>query len=119
MESLDLAYEEILKYTTINRFATKVNLGYGYSFDLDSMQLCQKQQVISLFPKQKKILFHLIKNREKLLSYDDLCILISDSHEQITTKNSLKNLILDLRKKISVDLIANIHSQGYKISLEK
>lgn len=116
-ESLDLAIDEISRYEIKNRISFRQKINNIYSFDMRNCYLYDNNSIIDITPKQKKILHHLIINKNRVCTYDDLSIAISEYYEDITSKNSLKTLIGNLRKKLTINFIENIHSTGYRINL--
>lgn len=117
IKSLNLAVDEILRYEIINKINSRQKINNIYSFDMKNYHLYDNNSIIDITPKQKKILLHLIINKNRICTYDDLSIAISEYYEEITSKNSLKTLIGSLRKKLTVNFIENIHSTGYRICL--
>lgn len=87
-----------------------------YKWDFKNLTLLYQNSEISLTPNEKKILNFLLQEMGNTKTYDEIIQNISNGFN-ITTKESLKTIITNLRKKIEIDLIINVYAQGYKISI--
>ncbi|RWS50131.1 DNA-binding response regulator [Arcobacter venerupis] len=110
--------EEVLEH--INKIAPKlnkqkkVNLKDEYIFDNNSMSLYKKTILITLTKREKEFFHLLIKNKNNIVSSS--AIKKSLWNEEVNDER-LRTFIKRLRLKTSKDLIENISSQGYLISV--
>jgi two-component system, OmpR family, response regulator ArlR len=110
--------EEVIEH--INKIAPKlnkqkrVNLKDEYIFDNNSMSLYKKMVLITLTKREKEFFHLLIKNKNSIVS----STVIKESlwSEEVNDER-LRTFIKRLRLKTSKDLIENISSQGYLISV--
>ncbi|MDZ7817136.1 MAG: response regulator transcription factor [Aliarcobacter sp.] len=110
--------EEVIEY--INKIAPKlnkqkqVNLKDGFIFDNNSMSLYKQTVLVTLTKREKEFLHLLIKNKNNIVSN----AIIKDTlwNEEVNDER-LRTFIKRLRIKTSKDLIENISSQGYLISV--
>jgi DNA-binding response OmpR family regulator len=93
----------------------QMNLGNGIIFDTQNQEIIKENVRITLNKKERLLLNLLLKNNQKILTYEALEYHIWDD---MTTQDALKSLIKDLRKKTYKTFIKNISGLGYKIELE-
>lgn len=112
--AIEKAKDELEKYKILN--TQTIELAPNYIWDFKSYSLTYNNQELKLSPSERKILNFLLLNLDSVQTYDSIIFEISDGME-ITTKESLKTIMTNLRKKLPKNLIQNIYSTGYKISL--
>ena len=84
-------------------------------FYLPASQAIKKEdELIPLNNKERKLLNLFIKNPNKILTYEQIEYHIWDDY---VSKDALKSLIKDLRKKSSKNCIKNISKIGYKLEV--
>ena len=82
-------------------------------YDLASKSLFQEDKLITAFTNyEAKIFEYLLKNRNKVLSFDDIFYML-DSEQ--TNKKSLTSIIYKINKKLPTPMIKNIKEVGYTI----
>lgn len=85
-------------------------------YDFDSLELFEENQKVKLGKKENLLLQLFLKNRNKIISRNDLEFNIWN--EDFVSESAIKNLIGSLRKKIGKEKIINISKIGWKINLE-
>lgn len=82
-------------------------------YDLKNKQFFKDNKLIELSKKQNEILYILIKNRGKVLSFDTISDYIyEDAYKDYHT---ISSHIRDIRKKMDIELIKNVRGVGYII----
>jgi DNA-binding response OmpR family regulator len=71
---------------------------------------------IPLTPKELKLLNLFIKNKNKIVTYEEIKNQIWENSYEVT-ESAFKNLINKLRNKISKDSIVNISKIGYRLNI--
>lgn len=97
---LDLSVHE--QYTLEN--------GFIYDFKTKSMQHNNKE--IKLNHQEILVLEYLLKNRKKVVTYEEILYLISSENPSIET---LRTIIKSIRKKTYKEIVLNLSGIGYKI----
>jgi len=92
-----------------------VKLNKTDSFDLLNHTLIKSGEVVNLTESQYKLLFMLIKNQGRIVSYEEI-----ENHiwfDKSMSSDALRSLVRDVRKLIGKETIANISKYGYRIHL--
>ena len=111
LAELVLRIEQILKKF---HFTNIIKFDENYKYDLQYKQLFCNDEVIELSKKQNEILYILIKNRGRVLTFSTISDYIyEDAYKDYHT---ISSHIRDIRKKIDVELIKNVRGVGYKIN---
>ncbi len=111
--------DEVLEY--IEKIAPKLNkqkqviLKDGFIFDNNSLSLYKKDLLITLTKREKEFLHLLLKNNKSVVSSTLIKELLWNEEE--ISDERLRTFIKRLRIKTSKNLIENISSQGYLISV--
>ena len=90
------------------------DLGNNIFYLPESQAIKKQNELISLNNKERKLLNLFIKNVNKILTYEQIEYHIWDD---FVSKDALKSLIKDLRKKSSKHCIKNISKIGYKLEV--
>lgn len=114
LNAVSNAKKEFEKYKFISSNILIINDEYIWNFE--SFNLVKKGLEVNLTPSERKILNFLFSNLNKVKTYDDIILELSNEFE-MPTKKSIKTIITNLRKKIPEGLISNIYAIGYKITL--
>ena len=110
LAELELRMDAIIKNF---HFKDYIEFENGYKYDLIEKQLFKDKEIIILSKKQKEILYLLIKNTGRVLSFDTIADFIyEDSFKDIHT---ISSHIRDIRKHIDFELIKNVRGVGYII----
>lgn len=80
----------------------------------DSLARCAivNEQKIDLTQKEQQLFLLAIKNKQNILTYEEIKQALDYKEINI---NSIKNVILRLRKKLSTDIFINIKGVGYRV----
>lgn len=89
----------------------EIALGEGISYLVESQSIKKDDELISLNKKERQLLNLLIKNPNTVLTYEELEYHIWDD---AVSRDALKSLIKDLRKKTSKETVKNVSGIGYK-----
>ena len=84
-------------------------------YDSINSHIIFNNENIKLTKKERLLLELLIKNKNSVVSYKNIEVVIWYYEDKVMTTDALKNVIKSLRKKLSKDLIKNISGLGYKI----
>lgn len=111
-EALVNSLNDCIKVMT-NKLKESTNLNNEISYDLNSQTIKKNKQEVNLTKKELLLLNLLIKESPNVVSYEKIeCHIWEDSY---VSREALKSLIKDLRKKTSKEIIKNISGIGYKI----
>ncbi len=92
-----------------------INLDKNCTFDLYNQTLFTNKEEVKLRRKELSLLLLLIKNKNRYVSYEEIENYVWD--ESSMSKDALKTLIKNLKKKLPKDLILNLSGSGYKIDI--
>ena len=95
-------------------FKINTNIAYDYSNSL----ILDGENKNSLTKKENEFLNFLIKNKNKIVSYEELEYELWGKNDEIMSINSLRTLVKKLRSKLPINIIKNISKTGYKYYLE-
>ncbi len=109
------AFEKVLEKLG-DQFFDKFIIDNNLYFLQTTQSLINNDSEISLGAKERKLLILLINNIEKVITKDEIENFIWTN--SYMTDSALKNLILQLRKKIGKDKIINIPGAGWKLKLK-
>ena len=94
-------------------FKDYIEFENGYKYDLNEKQLFKEKEAIILSKKQNEILYLLIKNRGRVLSFDTIADFIYE--DAFKDMHTISSHIRDIRKHIDFELIKNVRGVGYII----
>jgi DNA-binding response OmpR family regulator len=112
INSINNALNEIKNYKIISNNLLQIDRNYLWNFE--TLELIKLGETVTLTPKERKILNYMFSHLGKVITYDDILYEVWDDYE-LPTKQTLKTMITNLRKKTPNDLIHNIYGIGYKI----
>jgi len=92
-----------------------VILEQGFTYDIKKRELFNETQ-IKLTKKETLLLHQLITNKNKILSYDNIINYVWEG--DVATTDSIRTLIMRLRKKIPKDSLETIVDFGYKFHIK-
>jgi DNA-binding response OmpR family regulator len=89
--------------------------------NFNAFEARQNDQEVKLSHKEFEILLYLYKNKNKVISRDDLLEKVWGYEEQITTR-TVDNFISRIRQKVELNpnvpkVILTVHGSGYKMVL--
>lgn len=85
------------------------------TYDIEAQTITKNGEILSLSKKERMLLNLLLKNKNKVISYEEIEYHVWDDS---VSRDALKSLVKDLRKKTSKELIKNISGMGYKLEVE-
>lgn len=91
-----------------------INLDENIKFNYSKQVIIKQEEEIALNKKERLLLNLFLKNQDRILTFEEIEYHIWDD---VVSKEALKSLIKDLRKKTSKELIKNISKIGYKIEI--
>jgi DNA-binding response OmpR family regulator len=94
-----------------------IKLDNNLSFDINSEILTLNNEEIKLRSKEQKLLKLLIKNRDQIVTFDEIFSTVWSFDETIS-ETSLRTYIKNLRKILGRDKIISIKKEGYKLVSE-
>jgi len=110
LSALNLCFEQIQREKP-----SIVHLSNVYKFDMLNHTLIKNNTIVPLTESQYKFLTILIKNRGKIVSYDEIEHYVWSN--KFMSSNALRSLVRDVRKLVGKEVISNISKYGYKIYL--
>lgn len=96
-------------------YIIKINKNLFFNV-LNKELLTIDKKKIPLTPKELKLLNLFIKNKNKIVTYEEIKNQIWENSYEVT-ESAFKNLINKLRNKISKDSIVNISKIGYRLNI--
>lgn len=109
-DALDKCASEMKNFTITSNVI--INFEEEYSYNLDLKELRKHNEIINITYKEQLFLELLVKNNNRLFTYEEILVAMYDD----ATQESLKNIVKRLRKKLPKDTIINVPTQGYKIN---
>ncbi len=112
--------DELLEY--IITIASKLDksriicLNKHFTFDNNTNNLFEDEQLINITKREKNFIYLLIKNKNTITSTDELKQKLWEN--ETVTDERVRTFIKRFRKKTSKELIKNISRQGYLISVD-
>ena len=109
-EALNLCFEHIER-----EHPSVVKINKTDSFDMLNKTLVKDEEIISLTNYQHQLLFILIKNQGRIVSYEEIEQFIW--FNKAMSSDALRSLVRDVRKVVGKETIINISRYGYRIHL--
>jgi len=91
----------------------QIQLNNGYIFDIKAQQLLLNEEPVALKNKEVKLLALFLKERNRLLSYDDIYTILWD-YDETPSQGSLRAYINKLRNLLGKETIETIKHTGYR-----
>lgn len=109
-EALNLCFEHIER-----EHPSVVKINKTDSFDMLNKTLVKGEEIIPLTNYQHQLLFILIKNQGRIVSYEEIEQFIW--FNKAMSSDALRSLVRDVRKVVGKETIINISRYGYRIHL--
>lgn len=109
-EALKLCFEHIEREKP-----SVIKINKTDSFDMLNQTLVREEKVLSLTTHQHQLLFILLKNQNRIVSYEEIEQFIW--FEKLMSSDALRSLVRDVRKLVGKETIKNISKYGYRIHL--
>lgn len=110
LAELELRIDSILKQF---HFVNIIEFENNYSYDLNTKQIYKNKEAIILSKKQNEILYILIKNKGRVISFSTISDYIYE--DEMKDFHTISSHVRDIRKKLEIDLIKNVRGVGYTI----
>ena len=110
LEELSQRVENIKRQFGLDR---EIKLTSTIALDTETHLLTTPEKQISLSLKESELLHYLYKNRQRVLSSDELLQNLWE-YEEMPSEDTIRTLIKQLRKYIGKEHIINIRGQGYR-----
>ena len=114
LAELKLRVEQVIKLHCFSSTDERIELPFGYSYDVKKMKLTLEGQNIQLAKTEMKILELLIKQRGNVVSYE---MFWEEVWGEWIDPTNIRVQVGTLRKKLKQDFIKNIRGVGYSIDL--
>jgi DNA-binding response OmpR family regulator len=115
-EKLDSFVYTLIEHIRFNsrKNESLIYIDDAYTWDKKSLELRNKDQICSLTNKEKQILSLLFNSANTAVSYEKICYELWNNE---ISKERIKTLVKQVRRKIPKNLIKNIFGYGYKIEI--
>lgn len=114
LRELDLRIENIRRLHNIS-YAQKIDISNDIYLDKDNMIINNQGLEVHIAQKESEVLEYLLKNKNKSVSIEELCINIW-SYEDSPLPSTIRTYIKNLRKVLGEEAILNIRGVGYKFN---
>ena len=84
-------------------------------FDMYNLTLVDNDNIIKLRTKELDFLYLLLKNKNRFVTYQEIENFVWK--DEVMSKDALKTLVKNLKKKMPKELIVNLTNTGYKIDI--
>ena len=92
-----------------------IPLDNNLKFDMYNLTLVQDDDILKLRTKEIDFLYLLLLNKNRYVKYQEIENFVWN--DEVMTKDALKTLVKNLKKKIPKELISNLTGTGYKIDI--
>ena len=92
-----------------------IPLDNNLKFDMYNLTLVQDDDIVKLRTKEIDFLYLLLLNKNRYVKYQEIENFVWS--DEVMTKDALKTLVKNLKKKIPKELISNLTGTGYKIDI--
>ena len=109
--ALEVAALELVDYNL------DIKLTKEYTYNPSTKTIYNTNYFTKLSKNESTLLEYLIKNKNKIVTFDNIYHYVWE--DKTPSKEALKFLVKELRKKIGKDLIKNVYGVGYILEIEK
>ena len=113
-EELELRIDNIKRLYKIN-IAKKDILSKGVVYDYDKLKIIKEDQEYTLSKKESQILEYFLKNRQRVISLEELGLNVW-AYEETPTDSTIRTYIKNFRKIINKEAIDTIKGVGYRFN---
>lgn len=92
-----------------------IKLDENLKFDMYNLTLVQDDEIVKLRTKEIDFLYLLLLNKDRYVTYSEIENFVWA--DEVMTKDALKTLVKNIKKKIPKELISNLTGTGYKIDV--
>ncbi|MEA2017808.1 MAG: response regulator transcription factor [Campylobacterota bacterium] len=96
-------------------FNTKINLSKDCIYNPCAKIVCYGDEHIKLSKNESRLLEYFIKKENQTVTFDEIYDYIWEF--EVPSKEAIKSIVKELRKKIGKDLIKNIYGTGYMLEI--
>jgi len=111
-------FEKALENACENLTTNESNIIYfseKMKFDMYNLTLVNENEIVKLRTKEIDFLYLLLKNKDRYVTYQEIENFVWN--DEVMTKDALKTLVKNIKKKIPKELISNLTGTGYKIDI--
>ena len=111
-------FEKALENACENLTTNESNIIYfseKMKFDMYNLTLINENEIVKLRTKEIDFLYLLLKNKDRYVTYQEIENFVWN--DEVMTKDALKTLVKNIKKKIPKELISNLTGTGYKIDI--
>lgn len=98
-----------------NKKSNIINLANNLVFDMYNLSLVHNNELVKLRTKEIDFLYILIKNKNRYVTYIEIENFVWQN--DVMSKDALKSLVKNLKKKLPNGLIMNLTGTGYRICI--
>ncbi len=98
-----------------NKKSNIINLANNLLFDIYNLSLVHNNELVKLRTKEIDFLYLLIKNKNRYVTYIEIENFVWQN--DVMSKDALKSLVKNLKKKLPNGLIMNLSGTGYRICI--
>ncbi|MFA9240551.1 MAG: response regulator transcription factor [Candidatus Paceibacteria bacterium] len=98
-----------------NKKSNIINLANNLVFDMYNLSLVHNNELVKLRTKEIDFLYLLIKNKNRYVTYIEIENFVWQN--DVMSKDALKSLVKNLKKKLPNGLIMNLSGTGYRICI--
>lgn len=98
-----------------NKKSNIIHLYDNLIFDMYNLTLIENDEIVKLRTKEINFLYLLLKNKDRYVTYSEIENFVWN--DDVMTKDALKTLVKNIKKKIPSELIQNLTAMGYKIDI--
>ncbi|GGD38892.1 CheY-P-specific phosphatase CheX [Malaciobacter pacificus] len=99
----------------IKKESNIILLDKNTKFDMYNLTLVCNDELIKLRSKEIDFIYLLLKNKNRYVTYSEIESFVWDG--EVMSKDALKTLVKNIKKKIPKELISNLTGTGYKVDI--
>jgi len=96
-------------------FNTTIKLGQNIIYNYHNKIILNDNNELTLSKNESRLLEYFIKKQNQIITFDEISNYLWEFETH--TKEAIKSIVKELRRKISKDIIKNIYGTGYKLEL--